>query len=70
MARNNRGADLSKELWINPRSNLKGPDGSRGWSNQGNITATNGRRFLELADIALGKKNLAPVRKKPKAVGQ
>jgi len=44
------------DLWINPRSNLKGPDGNRAWNNGGNINAQNGARFMELADIALGLK--------------
>jgi hypothetical protein len=46
-------SDLAKELWINPRSNLRGADGSRAWDNEGNISPKSGARFLELADIAL-----------------
>ena len=56
---------LEKDLWINPRSNLRGPDGSRAWDNSGNITPSSGSRFLELADIALGTKK--PSAKKKKA---
>ena len=56
---------LEKDLWINPRSNLRGPEGSRAWDNGGNITPSSGSRFLELADIALGIKK--PTAKKKKA---
>jgi hypothetical protein len=48
--------DPVKDLWINPRSNLRGPDGNRAWDNTGNIAPSSGSRFLELADIALGLK--------------
>lgn len=54
-----------RELWINPRSNLRGPQGSRAWDNTGNISPTSGERFLELADVALGIKK--PAHKKKKA---
>lgn len=64
MARKPKGTDLSKDLWINPRSNLKGPDGNRAWDTKGNITPSSGTRFLELADIALGLKKNAPRKKK------
>jgi hypothetical protein len=56
--------DLSKDLWVNPRSNLRGPDGNRAWNNQSNISPTSGARFLELADVALGLKKPAPKKKK------
>lgn len=59
--------DLAKDLWVSPRMNLKGPDGNRAWDNTGNITPTNGSRFLELADVALGHKKFPP-KKKPGAV--
>lgn len=61
--------DLSKDLWINPRSNMRGEDGSRAWDNKGNITPTNGARFLELADIALGNKKPTAKKKKGAAAG-
>ena len=61
-------SDAEKDLWINPRSNLKGPDGDRAWDNEGNISPTSGARFLELADIALGLKK-PPVKKKAAAAG-
>jgi hypothetical protein len=48
--------DLSKDLWISPRLNMRGPDGNRGFSRDGNIAPGDGARFLELADIALGFK--------------
>lgn len=61
--------DLSKDLWINPRSNLRGTDGNRAWDNRGNISPSDGARFLELADIALGLKKPVPKKKKAAAVG-
>lgn len=44
--------------------NMRGPDGNRSRDNRGNITASDGRTFLELADIALGLKKPAPKKKK------
>jgi hypothetical protein len=61
--------DLSKDLWIAPRFNLRGPDGNRAWDNRGNITPTSGARVLELADIALGNKKSSASRKKAAAAG-
>ena len=61
--------DPGKDLWINPRSNLKGPEGTRAWDNQGNISPSSGTRFLELADIALGIKKPTPKKKKAAAAG-
>ena len=61
--------NLAKDLWINPRSNLKGPDGNRAWDNGGNIAPSSGSRFLELADIALGLKK-PPRKKKAAAAAQ
>lgn len=58
---------LDDELWINPRSNIRGPDGNRAWDDVGNITPASGARFLELADIALGLKKPAPKKKKAAA---
>ena len=62
-------SDLAKDLWINPRSNLRGPDGNRAWNNQGNISPNSGARFLELADVALGLKKPAARKKEATAVG-
>ena len=56
--------DLDKDLWINPRSNLRGSDGDRAWQNDGNISPSTGTRLLELADIALGLKKPLPKKKK------
>jgi len=56
--------DLAKDLWINPRSNLRGPDGDRAWQNEGNISPSTGSRLLELADMALGLKKPLPKKKK------
>ena len=54
--------DLSKDLWISPRLNMRGPDGNRGYSRGGNINPGDGARFLELADIALGLKKPQPLK--------
>jgi hypothetical protein len=62
MPKKRRELDLSKDLWISPRLNLRGPDGSRGFSRDGNITPGDGARFLELADIALGLKKTQPLK--------
>ena len=59
--------DLEKDLWINPHSNLKGPDGNRSRDNLGNISPGSASRFLELADVALGLKKPEPKRKKAAA---
>jgi len=73
MAKRHKALDsvvnVSKDLWIAPRSNLRGPDGNRAWDNRGNITPTSGTRFLELADVALGNKKAPPPKKKAVAVG-
>lgn len=63
MPKKSKQFDLSKDLWINPRSNIKGPNGNRAWDYRGNITPSSGTRFLELADIALGLKRSAPRKK-------
>ena len=56
--------DRAKDLWINPRSNLRGPDGDRAWQNEGNISPSTGSRLLELADMALGLKKPLPKKKR------
>ncbi len=61
--------DLSRDLWINPRLNMKGPDGNRAWDSRGNIDSTSGARFLELADVALGLKKPTSKKKRTPAVG-
>ena len=53
---NKGNVSSSSKLWINPRSNIRGPDGNRAWDKAGNISPNSGARFLELADIALGNK--------------
>jgi len=58
----------SDGIWINPRLNLRGPDGNRAWEMNTNITPTAGSRFLELADIAFGHKKSHSQKKKPMAV--
>jgi len=40
----------TKQLWVNPRSNLKSENR---WGER-NLSPGTGERFLELADIALG----------------
>lgn len=67
MAKKPKTTDAAKDLWINPKSNIKGPDGNRAWDNNGNITPSSGSRFLELADIALGVKKPEPKKKKAAA---
>jgi hypothetical protein len=62
------GLDLSRDLWIAPRSNLRGQEGNRAWDNRGNISPDSGARFLELADVALGLKK-PEIRKKKAATG-
>ncbi len=42
------------DLWIAPKSNLKGDSGDRAWNDRTGMPA--GSRLLELADIALGLK--------------
>ena len=49
----------AKDLWINPRSNRRGPHEDHTWDNRGSIAPNSGARFLELADIALGAKKTA-----------
>lgn len=67
MSKKSKATDVSKDLWINPKSNIKGPDGNRAWDNGGNITPRSGSRFLELADIALGIKKAQPKKRKAAA---
>jgi len=52
----------AEDLWIAPRSNLKGENGDRAWNDR-SVTPT-GSRLLELADIALGLKKPEPARKR------
>lgn len=59
----------NNDLWVNPRSNIRGPDGNRAWDTGGNISPNSGARFLELADIALGLKKPEPKKKKAAAAG-
>lgn len=55
--------DLTAEdLWIAPKSNLKGENGDRAWNDR-SVTPT-GSRLLELADIALGLKKPEPPKKR------
>lgn len=58
----------SEDLWINPKSNLKGARGERTWENRsGDIP--NSARFLELADVALGVKKPDVPKRKMAAAG-
>ena len=50
------------DLWIAPKSNLKGENGDRAWNDR-SVTPT-GSRLLELADIALGLKKPEPLKKR------
>jgi hypothetical protein len=59
--------DSPDGLWIAPRYSLKGPAGERAWENRpGGIPSS--RKYLELADIALGLKKPAHTFKKRKAI--
>jgi hypothetical protein len=60
--------DISKEMWINPNSSLRGQNGSRAWDHRHIGDPTSGARFLELADLALGLKK-PEARKRRSAVG-
>lgn len=53
------------DLWIAPKSNLKGENGDRAWNDR-SATPT-GSRLLELADIALGLKKPEPLKKRRSA---
>lgn len=60
----------TRDLWINPRRNMRGTDGNRAWDTHGNINSNTGARFLELADIALGTRKTEPKKKKEARVHQ
>lgn len=53
------------DLWIAPKSNLKGENGDRAWNDRS--TTPTGSRLLELADIALGLKKPEPPKKRRSA---
>lgn len=55
-------APKKPELWIAPKSNLKGALGERAWNDRAFVPT--GSRLLELADIALGHKKPEPLRKR------
>jgi len=58
-----RSSVLKKpDLWIAPKSNLKGELGERAWNDRAFVPT--GSRLLELADIALGHKKPEPFRKR------
>ncbi len=50
----------SGDVWVNPKSNLKGPRGNRAFDER--FGDHSSARYLELADVALGLKK--PVAKK------
>ena len=63
---NQPAAEVSAEdLWIAPKSNLKGDNGDRAWNDR--TGAPTGSRLLELADIALGFKKPEPFKKRRSA---
>lgn len=65
-SRKTPSVDLSADdLWIAPKSNLKGENGDRAWNDR-SATPT-GSRLLELADIALGLKKPEPFKKRRSA---
>jgi len=53
----------ANEMWINPKSNLKGDRGNRAFDDRLGVPSS--ARYLELADYALGLKK--PVVRKKKA---
>jgi hypothetical protein len=55
----------AEDLWIAPKSNLKGDNGDRAWNDR--TGAPTGSRLLELADIALGLKKPEPFKKRHSA---
>ena len=50
------------ELWVAPRSSLKGNDDNRAWDHRSAPVGV--ARFLELADVAFGQKKPAPPKRK------
>ena len=56
----------TSEVWVNPKSNLKGARGDRAFDDR--FRDVSASRILELADIALGLKK-PPQKKKRHAVG-
>jgi hypothetical protein len=55
------------DLWIAPKSNLKGDNGDRAWNDR--TASPTGSRLLELADIALGlKKPESPKKRRSASV--
>lgn len=57
-----------EDLWIAPKSNLKGDNGDRAWNDR--LATPTGSRLLELADIALGlKKPELPKKRRAAAAG-
>lgn len=55
----------AEDLWIAPKSNLKGENGDRAWNDRSGTPT--GSRLLELADIALGLKKPDPPKKRRSA---
>src|SRR6185437_15237566 len=49
------GKQSELDLWVAPRHSLKGPAAERAWENRPG-GPPNSRRYLELADLALGVK--------------
>jgi hypothetical protein len=64
---NNKPAErvTAEDLWIAPKSNLKGDNGDRAWNDRAGTPT--GSRLLELADIALGLKKPEPFKKRRSA---
>lgn len=55
-------AATAEDLWIAPKSNLKGDNSDRAWNDR--LATPTGSRLLELADIALGLKKPEPPKKR------
>lgn len=64
-SRKKPGTPAGEDLWIAPKSNLKGDAGDRAWNDR--LSTPTGSRLLELADIALGLKKPEPPKKRRSA---
>jgi hypothetical protein len=66
-SKSQKETDLSEEMWINPKSNIKGDRGNRAFDDRLGVPSS--ARYLELADYALGLKKAAPKKRKAAASG-
>ena len=61
--------NLTKDMWINPKTSLKGDGGNRAWDHRHIGNPASSARFLELADLALGLKKPEARKRKAAAAG-